>query len=157
MNAVVVQPQDNLPASTNPFHGSAIAQRNANNAIADAGQQREIAEVQAAMVIAKRFPRDPIAATEAIAARLGLRIAEKIVTPPTSVDVSTEVLKLLLDVGESLAGRLLQFDALGMRFREVRLGPDPACAVCAPGRPFPGYIDYAAFCAGAGAEPGDRP
>lgn len=40
------------------------------------------------------FGRDPIAATEKRAAQLGLKIVEKIVTPPTSVDVSTEVLKL---------------------------------------------------------------
>jgi molybdopterin/thiamine biosynthesis adenylyltransferase/rhodanese-related sulfurtransferase len=61
---------------------------------------------------------------------------------------ATEVLKLLLGIGDPLAGRLLQFDALAMRFRETRLAPDPGCAVCAPGRPFPGYIDYARFCAG---------
>jgi len=63
---------------------------------------------------------------------------------------ATEAIKLLLDLGEPLAGRLLQFDALGMRFRETRLAPDPDCLVCAPGRPFPGYIDYAAFCASGG-------
>lgn len=40
------------------------------------------------------FGRDPIAPTEAMAAKLKLRIAEKIITPPGSVDVSTEVLKL---------------------------------------------------------------
>ena len=61
---------------------------------------------------------------------------------------ATEVLKLLLDVGESLTGRLLSFDALSMRFRETRLAPDPDCPVCAPGTEFPGYIDYEAFCAG---------
>ncbi|WP_101927680.1 MULTISPECIES: molybdopterin-synthase adenylyltransferase MoeB [Luteimonas] len=60
---------------------------------------------------------------------------------------ATEVLKLLLGIGTPLSGRLLQFDALGLRFRETRLGADPECAVCAPGRGFPGYIDYAAFCA----------
>ena len=60
---------------------------------------------------------------------------------------ATEAIKLLLGVGQTLAGRLLQFDALSMRFREVRLAPDPDCPVCAPGRPFPGYIDYARFCA----------
>ena len=59
---------------------------------------------------------------------------------------ATEVVKLLLGIGDSLAGRLLQFDALSMRFRETRLRHDPDCAVCAVGRPFPGYIDYAAFC-----------
>lgn len=62
---------------------------------------------------------------------------------------ATEAIKLILGFGESLTGRLLHFDALSMRFRETRLRPDPDCAVCAPGRPFPGYIDYAAFCAGA--------
>ena len=61
---------------------------------------------------------------------------------------ATEALKLLLHIGEPLRGRLLNFDALGMRMRETRLTPDPDCAVCAPGREFQGYIDYAAFCAG---------
>ncbi|WP_456952906.1 molybdopterin-synthase adenylyltransferase MoeB [Lysobacter sp. HA35] len=61
---------------------------------------------------------------------------------------ATEAIKLLLGIGEPLAGRLLHFDALAMRFRETRLRPDPDCAVCAPGRPFTGYIDYARFCAG---------
>jgi len=60
---------------------------------------------------------------------------------------ATEVVKLILGLGESLAGRLLHFDALGMRFRQTRLRPDPQCPVCAAGRAFPGYIDYQAFCA----------
>ena len=61
---------------------------------------------------------------------------------------ATEAIKLLLGLGAPLTGRLLHFDALSMRFRETRLLPDPECAVCARGRDFPGYIDYAAFCAG---------
>ncbi|MBO9715247.1 MAG: molybdopterin-synthase adenylyltransferase MoeB [Pseudoxanthomonas sp.] len=61
-----------------------------------------------------------------------------------------EAIKLLLGIGQPLAGRLLQFDALSMRFREIRLAADPDCPVCAPGRPFPGYIDYARFCATGG-------
>lgn len=60
---------------------------------------------------------------------------------------ATEAIKLILNIGQPLRGRLLQFDALSMRFRETRLAADPDCAVCAPGRAFPGYIDYAAFCA----------
>ena len=60
---------------------------------------------------------------------------------------ATETLKLILGIGMPLSGRLLQFDALSMRFRETRLAADPDCALCAPGRAFPGYIDYAAFCA----------
>lgn len=59
---------------------------------------------------------------------------------------ATEVVKLLLGIGDPLSGRVMQFDALAMRFRETRLRPDPDCAVCAPGREFPGYIDYSAFC-----------
>jgi molybdopterin/thiamine biosynthesis adenylyltransferase/rhodanese-related sulfurtransferase len=61
---------------------------------------------------------------------------------------ATEVIKLIIGLGQPLSGRLLDFDALSMRFREIRLPPDPDCPVCAAGRPFPGYIDYAAFCAG---------
>ena len=63
---------------------------------------------------------------------------------------ATEAIKLLLGIGQPLAGRLLQFDALAMRFRDTGLAPDPDCPVCAPGRPFPGYIDYAAFCSSGG-------
>ena len=59
---------------------------------------------------------------------------------------ATEAIKLLLGIGEPLAGRLLHFDALAMRFRELRLRPDPDCMVCAAGRAFPGYVDYQQFC-----------
>ena len=62
---------------------------------------------------------------------------------------ATEAIKLVLGIGESLAGRLLQFDALAMRFREFRVEPDPQCPVCAPDRAFTGYPDYMALCAGA--------
>lgn len=61
---------------------------------------------------------------------------------------ANEVVKLLLGIGRPLAGRLLRFDALAMDFRQTVLGPDPDCPLCAPGQPFPGYIDYARFCAG---------
>ena len=61
---------------------------------------------------------------------------------------ATEAIKLVLGIGESLAGRLLHFDALAMRFRETRLAPDPECPACAPGRPFAGYEAIAALCQG---------
>jgi molybdopterin/thiamine biosynthesis adenylyltransferase/rhodanese-related sulfurtransferase len=61
---------------------------------------------------------------------------------------ATEAIKSILGIGTPLTGRLLQVDALAMRFRETRLTPDPQCPVCAPGVVFPGYIDYTAFCAG---------
>ncbi|WP_297831425.1 molybdopterin-synthase adenylyltransferase MoeB [Thermomonas sp.] len=44
---------------------------------------------------------------------------------------ATETVKLVLGLGESLAGRLLQFDARSMRFHELRIAPDPRCPVCA--------------------------
>jgi sulfur-carrier protein adenylyltransferase/sulfurtransferase len=59
---------------------------------------------------------------------------------------ANEALKLLLEVGDPLAGRLLGFDALAGRFRETRLAADPACPLCAPLTPFPGYTDYERFC-----------
>ena len=43
---------------------------------------------------------------------------------------ATEAVKLLLGKGEPLIGRLLTYDALGMRFREVRLRRDPQCPLC---------------------------
>jgi bacteriocin biosynthesis cyclodehydratase domain-containing protein len=43
---------------------------------------------------------------------------------------ATEAVKLLLKIGEPLVGRLLTYDALGMRFREVRLRRDPNCPLC---------------------------
>jgi adenylyltransferase/sulfurtransferase len=45
---------------------------------------------------------------------------------------ATEVLKEILGVGESLAGKLLIWDALATRFRTIRLRQDPACALCGP-------------------------
>jgi molybdopterin/thiamine biosynthesis adenylyltransferase/rhodanese-related sulfurtransferase len=62
---------------------------------------------------------------------------------------ATEAIKLILRLGEPLVGRVLMFDALAMRFHETRLAPDPECPVCAAGKPFPGYIDYGAFCSAA--------
>ena len=43
---------------------------------------------------------------------------------------ATETIKLVLGIGESLAGRLLQFDARDLRFRELHIDPDPGCPVC---------------------------
>ena len=43
---------------------------------------------------------------------------------------ATEAIKLLMGIGEPLIGRLLTYDALGMRFREVKLRRDPKCPLC---------------------------
>ena len=63
---------------------------------------------------------------------------------------ATEALKLLLGLGESLVGRLLNFDALDMRFREIRLTRDPDCPGCGTASVFSGYEDIVRFCATAG-------
>ena len=43
---------------------------------------------------------------------------------------ATEAIKVLLGIGEPLIGRLMTYDALGMRFREVKLRRDPKCPLC---------------------------
>jgi bacteriocin biosynthesis cyclodehydratase domain-containing protein len=43
---------------------------------------------------------------------------------------ATEAVKVLLGLGDPLVGRLLTYDALGMRFREVKLRRDPNCPLC---------------------------
>jgi molybdopterin/thiamine biosynthesis adenylyltransferase/rhodanese-related sulfurtransferase len=58
---------------------------------------------------------------------------------------ATEAIKLLLGVGEPLIGRLLLVDALGMRFRTVRLQKDPACPACGT-HEIRELIDYEEFC-----------
>jgi adenylyltransferase/sulfurtransferase len=57
-----------------------------------------------------------------------------------------EALKLLLGAGEPLTGRLLLFDALRMRFREMRLRRDPACPACGENPSIHTLIDYERFC-----------
>ncbi len=62
---------------------------------------------------------------------------------------ANEALKILLGIGQSLAGRLLIFDALKTKFRELKLRRDPACPTCGEGvRPEDiELIDYEQFCA----------
>jgi len=57
-----------------------------------------------------------------------------------------ETIKLLLGLGDPLAGRLLLFDALGMEFREVKIRRDPLCPVCGDNPTITGLIDYHEFC-----------
>ena len=64
---------------------------------------------------------------------------------------ATEVVKLILGVGEPLAGRVLAFDALDMRFREFRVPRDPDCPVCGESPTITEPIDYEGFCAAPAA------
>ena len=59
---------------------------------------------------------------------------------------ATEAIKLILGVGEPLIGRFLIFDALRMRFRELKLKKDPECPVCGTHPTVTSLIDYEQFC-----------
>jgi adenylyltransferase/sulfurtransferase len=63
---------------------------------------------------------------------------------------TTEILKLALGKGASLVGRLVLFNALDMKFRELKLRRDPACPVCGENPSIKELIDYEMFC---GIEP----
>jgi adenylyltransferase/sulfurtransferase len=57
-----------------------------------------------------------------------------------------ETIKLILGIGEPLIGKLLLFDALKMKFRELKLRKDPECPVCGENPTVKELIDYEAFC-----------
>jgi adenylyltransferase/sulfurtransferase len=59
---------------------------------------------------------------------------------------ATEVIKLILGIGESLAGRLLLVDALTMHFRTLKLRKNPDCPVCGTHPTVTALIDYDQFC-----------
>lgn len=59
---------------------------------------------------------------------------------------ATEILKLALGQGSSLIGRLLLFNALDMKFREVKLRRDPQCPICGDNPTIKELIDYEQFC-----------
>lgn len=59
---------------------------------------------------------------------------------------ATEVLKLILGIGDSLHGRLLLYDALAMEMRQVRIRRDPNCVVCGDNPTLTSLIDYDEFC-----------
>jgi adenylyltransferase/sulfurtransferase len=59
---------------------------------------------------------------------------------------AVEALKLILGIGESLVGRLLHFDALKVKFRELNLRRDPRCPVCGENPSIFSPVDYEQFC-----------
>ena len=70
---------------------------------------------------------------------------------------ATEAVKLIVGAGEPLIGRFLIYDALKMRFRELKLRRDPACPVCGDHPTVHALIDYEQFCGirPAAPEPAD--
>jgi len=65
---------------------------------------------------------------------------------------ATEVIKLILGAGEPLIGRLLLIDALGMKFRELKLRKNPECPACGKHPTITKLIDYNEFCGIRGEE-----
>jgi len=63
-----------------------------------------------------------------------------------------ETIKLIIGQGQTLIGRLLVFDALGMKFRELKLRKNPDCPVCGAHPTITGLIDYEQFCGIRGEE-----
>src|SRR6266508_1565972 len=59
---------------------------------------------------------------------------------------ATETIKLILETGDPLIGRLLLVDALSMRFRELKLRKNPDCVLCGPNPTITKLVDYEAFC-----------
>jgi adenylyltransferase/sulfurtransferase len=59
---------------------------------------------------------------------------------------ANEVIKLIVGVGDPLIGRLVLFDALKMKFRELKLRKDPDCPICSENPTQRGLIDYEQFC-----------
>ena len=59
---------------------------------------------------------------------------------------ATETVKLILGIGQPLIGRLMLYDALNMKFRELKLRRNPECPVCGDHRTITQLIDYQEFC-----------
>ncbi|HEY3521242.1 MAG TPA: molybdopterin-synthase adenylyltransferase MoeB [Rhodanobacteraceae bacterium] len=147
---VVIDGADNFPARyllndacvkmEKPLVYGAVHRFEGQVSVFDAGRQRGIAPCYRCL-----FPQPPPADAAPNCSEAGVL---GVLPGVIGMLQATEALKLILGIGEPLIGRLLMFDALAMRFRETRLAADPECPVCAPGRVFPGYMDYVAFCSG---------
>jgi len=70
---------------------------------------------------------------------------------------ATEAVKIILGIGEPLIGRFVIYDALKMRFRELKLRKDPDCPVCGTNPTVTALIDYEQFCGMPAAESSESP
>lgn len=145
---VVVDGADNFPTRyllsdacvhlAKPLVYGAVQRFDGQVSVFDAGRRRGHAPCYRCL-----FPQPPSAADAPNCADAGVL---GVLPGLIGLLQATEALKLLVGIGEPLTGRLLQFDALGLRFRETGLRPDPDCVVCAPGTPFAGYPALQALC-----------
>ena len=67
-----------------------------------------------------------------------------------------EAIKLILGIGDTLVGRLILFDALGMSFEEVKLDKNPNCVICSEHPTLDHLIDYEQFCGVPGHDRSDE-
>ncbi|KFN45707.1 molybdopterin-synthase adenylyltransferase MoeB [Arenimonas composti] len=145
---VVVDGADNFPARYllsdacvqhgKPLVYGAVHRFEGQVSVFDAGRRRGEAPCYRCL-----FPEPPAAADAPNCSEAGVL---GVLPGVVGLLQATEAIKLILGIGTPLRGRLLHFDALGMRFRETRLSADPECAVCAPGRAFPGYAELLRVC-----------
>jgi molybdopterin/thiamine biosynthesis adenylyltransferase/rhodanese-related sulfurtransferase len=70
---------------------------------------------------------------------------------------ATETVKLILGIGQTLVGRLLLYDALGMKFRELKLRKNPECPICGDHPTITQLIDYNQFCGVPSEAPAPAP
>jgi adenylyltransferase/sulfurtransferase len=68
---------------------------------------------------------------------------------------ATEAIKLIIGKGRPLIGRLLLYDALEMKFRELKIRKDPSCPVCGENRTITELQDYNYFCGYGRGEEGE--
>ena len=60
--------------------------------------------------------------------------------------MGTEVMKLILGIGETLVGRLVLYDSLRMSFKDVKVRRNPGCELCGDSPSITDLVDYEAFC-----------
>lgn len=70
---------------------------------------------------------------------------------------ATEAVKIICEIGQPLKGRLLYFDALKMKFRELKIRKDPNCPLCGPNPTITELIDYQQFCGIPKADDKEKP
>jgi sulfur-carrier protein adenylyltransferase/sulfurtransferase len=129
---VVIDGSDNFPTRylisdacvqlAKPMIYAAVERFHGQISVFDAGRQRGIKPCYRCL-----FPEAPTGDDAPNCAEAGVL---GVLPGVMGVLQATEAIKLILNIGDSLAGRLLQFDALAMRFTELKILVDPGCAAC---------------------------
>lgn len=122
-----------------PLVYGAVERFSGQVAVFDAGRHRGVAPCYRCL-----FPEPPGADAAPNCAEAGVL---GVLPGLVGLMQATEVLKLLLGIGEPLVGRLLTVDAFAMRFREISFAVDPDCPGCGSAAVFEGYATLEAFCA----------